>query len=625
MSAFNAYYVGLKFPSLAVSTAYPAMLLELLNAIQVDFGRDPADCLRKNLERPPTVNRGVNENANLHHHSREQNACITNEFQIGLTLSGGATCGAYSAGVMDFLFEALSEWEKAIQQGHQKLPPWTVRIRNMVGSSAGAIVTTLAAASITAFHEPLPKAFRLGDTPLENNILYRGWVSDFGRGIFETSDLPLPDATTSKVIPIRSIFNSSFLRKQPDLLCENQSTHQPIPNWAKDIQVYLAVTNVQGVPYSFSFDNSLDPESTTYHMLNHSDSVGFSTASDPDPTSFPLNLRNNRNCEDWQTLFDVAGASAAIPAVFPAVLLSRPTRHYHKLTQSTTPRLPNNVDNPYSFHGTDGGILNNEPVNISRDALQQVATKCGLDTSGSKSWGALIMIDCNGKSSADVRPATASATPLSMLHCIVSTMLSIFGQATLKHNELNATNDGCNFSQYLISPIREGRKPNQTMLATGTLYGFGGMIDERIRHHDFVLGRRNCQQFLREQFRVEVDGALRNPVFGGVDSYADGREKVQIIPLVGTAANECPMPTWPAYSPSEQDAIARRMSAKVYERLLAVFMTFARNMGLVGEGRWWNRVWSLQQSAVRQVVKLLALVATKKIERFVVAALEQFR
>ena len=38
-------------------------------------------------------------------------------FQIGLAMAGAVSAGAYSAGVFDFLMEALSEWQKAKERG----------------------------------------------------------------------------------------------------------------------------------------------------------------------------------------------------------------------------------------------------------------------------------------------------------------------------------------------------------------------------------------------------------------------------------------------------------------------------------------------------------------------------
>ena len=44
-----------------------------------------------------------------------------NTFQIGLALAGAISAGAYTAGVLDFLFQALDEWERA--RGTGDAPP----------------------------------------------------------------------------------------------------------------------------------------------------------------------------------------------------------------------------------------------------------------------------------------------------------------------------------------------------------------------------------------------------------------------------------------------------------------------------------------------------------------------
>ena len=39
----------------------------------------------------------------------------SNTFHLGLTMAGAVSAGAYTAGFMDYILEALSEWEKAKQ------------------------------------------------------------------------------------------------------------------------------------------------------------------------------------------------------------------------------------------------------------------------------------------------------------------------------------------------------------------------------------------------------------------------------------------------------------------------------------------------------------------------------
>src|SRR4051812_23426924 len=74
-------------------------------------------------------------------------------FEIGLVMAGAISAGAYTAGVIDFLIEALDEWEKAKRFAREQpddpqareCPMHEVRIKVMAGSSAGGMTAGLAA------------------------------------------------------------------------------------------------------------------------------------------------------------------------------------------------------------------------------------------------------------------------------------------------------------------------------------------------------------------------------------------------------------------------------------------------------------------------------------------------
>src|SRR4051794_41774741 len=65
-------------------------------------------------------------------------------FEIGLVMAGAVSAGAYTAGVIDFLIQALDEWEKAKEQARKDLaegkttdcPMHEVRIKVMAGGPA---------------------------------------------------------------------------------------------------------------------------------------------------------------------------------------------------------------------------------------------------------------------------------------------------------------------------------------------------------------------------------------------------------------------------------------------------------------------------------------------------------
>ena len=68
-------------------------------------------------------------------------------FDIGLVMAGAISAGAYTAGVCDFLIQALDAWETAKADPSARVPRHQVRIKALTGASAGA--STLAVCGCT--------------------------------------------------------------------------------------------------------------------------------------------------------------------------------------------------------------------------------------------------------------------------------------------------------------------------------------------------------------------------------------------------------------------------------------------------------------------------------------------
>src|SRR5260370_1479855 len=87
-------------------------------------------------------------------------------FELGVVMAGAVSAGAYTAGVMDFLFEALDEYDEARRQPGWDGPTHDVRIPILSGASAGGM--TSAITTLHAFRDldhvwpanPLPKPQR---------------------------------------------------------------------------------------------------------------------------------------------------------------------------------------------------------------------------------------------------------------------------------------------------------------------------------------------------------------------------------------------------------------------------------------------------------------------------------
>ena len=80
----------------------------------------------------------------------------TQTFNLGITMAGAVSAGAYTAGFMDYIFEVLHLWEnekvkirKKIKRGEllsekeKKIPLYDVRIEVLGGASVGGIVGVL--------------------------------------------------------------------------------------------------------------------------------------------------------------------------------------------------------------------------------------------------------------------------------------------------------------------------------------------------------------------------------------------------------------------------------------------------------------------------------------------------
>src|SRR5689334_12401251 len=82
----------------------------------------------------------------------------THALEIGLVIAGAISAGAYTAGVMDYLIEALENWEAAKEENRKlgethpnydkSIPMHDVVISTLGGASAGGITSIITAIAI---------------------------------------------------------------------------------------------------------------------------------------------------------------------------------------------------------------------------------------------------------------------------------------------------------------------------------------------------------------------------------------------------------------------------------------------------------------------------------------------
>lgn len=478
-----------------------------------------------------------------------------NTFEIGLVMAGAVSAGAYTAGVMDFLFQALDAWEQAKREHPDATPNHKSIVKIITGASAGGMngAITAVASRYQFPHITSSSESTNGDA----NPFYKSWVKDVDIGdLLVTSDIDGQGG-------IKSALNASVLDKTVESIINWKAPKANLLNrqWLDDnLVLKLTLSNLKGVPYKVRFtstDNKLN-----YNMMSHGDQIAFTVPvhreispgeSPPDHIDLPLN--NNLSIPQWSSLGTVALATGA----FPLALQSR------EIWKSTTdfeyrfayinsadekiyakPWPDGNGPEILKYGAIDGGVFDNQPFEVARSYLSGSNGK--NPRTGKEANRAILMID--PFSEPPLGTVTEEAD-LSIMGAIKRIIGSSISQSNFKQIDLSLAAAADVYSRFLIAPTRYSISGDRAM-ASGGLEGFAGFFHEAYRHHDFMLGRANCQRFLRDWFVLPKD----NPLFSnGSDALKtdpryqskspDRSDHLQIIPLVGDLIEEQEIAPWP--------------------------------------------------------------------------------
>lgn len=503
------------------------------------------------------------------------------QFEIGLVMAGAVSAGAYTSGVIDFIFEALDQWyeQKAKQQeqygddfSQWEIPPHDVFIKAMSGASAGAIVAAITAASL--YSDIIPVIDNPLNKPVKNK-LYESWVQriDISQ-LLKTQDLDNPKA------PVLSFLDSTILDDLGKDVLKIKPTGKKRPYIADPLEVYLCVTNLRGVPYLIQSQGA-NPNLKGHTMVQHADYMHFAIGENSSEIEDAIALTPDKsNINNWKTLINSALASSAFPIGFPPRQLERTSiDEYEKRKWEIPVRNPMATgtcseyrsicpdkdlvtQGSYQFMTVDGGIISNEPIELVRLALRRNQQRNPRDAQQANRATILI----------DPFPNDVDAVnPESRLFNLVSRIFQSFiNQNRFKADELILALDEDVYSRFLIAPERndeQGRKP----LACGSLSAFGGFLSQDFRHHDYILGRRNCQRFLQKYFVLSAS----NPLFNSWSKALKTNPQLQvekegeqdiflpIIPLFGSATREINLPNWPKYQKENFKSLEKQIQERV--------------------------------------------------------------
>ncbi len=490
-------------------------------------------------------------------------------FELGLVMAGAISGGAYTAGVIDFLIQALDAWEDAKKKTPDEVPPHAVDIRVMSGASAGAMTAAIAAVGFNS--ELTPVTDVSNPPPAEENRLFDAWV----RRVDIRHLLGRRDLEHRKTVV--SMLDSEPLRDIALDALKGRPRATPRSYISDPLAVILTVSNLRGVPYAFKLFG--DRPDTRYGMSCHMDDMwfGVSRSGKTVAGARPLDPAKAPGA-DWPMLAEAALASGAFPIGLQPRLLERPIAELSERYGRGPYWGGEPPRDPFRFLCVDGGLMNNEPLELARRYLSGSASRKN-PRDGEKARRAVIMIDpfpnapqFDGQWEADDR---VIGVAMQMFSALVN-------QARFKPEELQLAEQDDVYSRFMISPSRQDAddRPIEPAMAAAILGGFGGFLHESFRRHDFQLGRRNCQAFLRRHFCLPTT----NPLFSNADdanktrfSLRDAKGAIEtfmtkdgtaipflpVIPLCGELATPVPLPAQPRGSVVDRDALAKAIEERI--------------------------------------------------------------
>jgi len=550
----------------------------------------------------------------------------THVFEIALVLGGTVSVGAYTAGVLDFLFEALDQWEHHRSESGG-VPEHRVRVRIFTGTSGGGISSLLCA---RALHYSFPPASSTtAKQQLASNPFYSVWVDAIDiTSLLDTSDLEM---TNGSEPPIKSILNGDVLQRIASSALQypqgSQVQNGPVTPlntaraWVTNpLPIVVTHTNLAGVPYSQSFKgNGISAE----YFENHADFmrlyVGFhgtSTYSSqlflpeavfldvPYGPSSPA-IPAKKSPVSWSDIAQNALGTSAFPIGLPARVVHRNGADYacRFVWDESTGRYdwiqplwgklnPSGVTlEKYTFTSLDGGCTDNEPIELASHVLEGLASRRAPRPSEKERVDrAIILVDplCE----APELPAVATVPALVDLLAPAAHMLVSANRfATADIADFLHPSD---YSRFIIAPKRSADAGVHAATGGEALCGDGlgaflGFMSHDFRHHDFMLGRRNCQAFLSGTFTLSA----KNPVFGSnkpvfSNNYKGPKpptDEVPIVPLLGSAVSEQPQPDWPAGAfdaDSLRDLVTRRVDLLLSRASAYLGMNPAEHIAYLG-------------------------------------------
>jgi len=498
-------------------------------------------------------------------------------FEIGFALAGTVSAGAYTAGVLDYVIEALDGWTAAKATGDPDAPPHNVAISTIGGASGGAIngAVLLRAGS-----------FEFPHGAVAANPLFNAWA---GPSCVTLDKLLAPGRAKSGAGPL-ALFNTSAIESQVATILKTGGKPKNRPYLTNPLRLIASIGNLAGIPYRLA---SRGDTSLGLDMTAHADYVRFALAvtdgcarpdASPRKDEYALSGQSPLN---WDRLGDAALATSAFPIAFDARKVERTIEQliYRAVLVPgaqgaddeviplvpASDRLPDDLvrSGKTSATAVDGGTMDNEPIGVVRQELAGLGAR--NPRQGSDAHRAVLLVDPFADR------GTQPKAPQSIFDLVGQVLGLFMQQARYKPEDLALAHQPTVFSRYLIAP-KANNAEGSPALSAGALYGFLGFLDQRLLVHDFELGRYDAYLFLTQDFRVPSDNVVVNGAAWTAaqrQTYTSGKgyayagqpenEKdfLPIIPLVASLRDAPPSTPKPPGIYAVPDAIPTAIEARL--------------------------------------------------------------
>lgn len=508
-------------------------------------------------------------------------------FHLGLCLAGAVSAGAYIAGVVDYLIEALDKWQKRKNENLPDTPSHNVVIDVIGGASAGGMTAIITAAALNNEIKPVKFPANRKEILVEQpqNKFYHSWIDLLNKDMFS---MMLDTSDISKDSEVYSLINAEFIDKIANkVVAVDVDQLKPLPPYiSNDLKIFTTLTNLAGFPYEISYQGNTTLNK--YYMAIHNDYACFQLnkiEAEKKDGWMPLDFKTGKNVN---TAKDAAMATGAFPVGLKSRKLSRSADEVNALKWLADVDPVEGLE--YITQNIDGGTINNEPFEKVRDVLKETTNQDDPKVYNDPDLfnNTILFVD----PFPSVKPGKFKID-LSLFKTIGYTLSALIGQSRTKTGIISTALNTNLVGQFMIAPARirptvSGENESvqgEKAIACGAFDGFSGFINKEFRVHDYFLGRFNCEIMLRNYFVIPESALSKNDIFRegyqGIERsrfcvIQDEKKYYPIIPIFEERRKEFPIPifssgsNWPFIKNKEVEQFRSQIKKRAQAILLNI-------------------------------------------------------